>query len=81
METILKFYSPLCGPCKVLEKNLQDAGVEYDSINVFEDEDNLAEKYDIRSIPTLVKLSPNGELIEKSAGVMTVEQIKVFCNG
>ena len=81
METILKFYSPLCGPCKVLEKNLQEAGVKYDSVNVFEDENNLADKYDIRSIPTLVKLSPIGELIAKSTGVMTVEQIKVFCNG
>lgn len=80
METILKFYSPLCGPCKVLEKNLQEAGVKYDSVNVFEDENNLADKYDIRSIPTLVKLSPSGELIAKYTGVMTVEQIKIFCN-
>ena len=80
METILKFYSPLCGPCKVLEKNLQEAGVKYDSVNVFEDENNLADKYDIRSIPTLVKLSPSGELMAKYTGVMTVEQIKIFCN-
>lgn len=81
METILKFYSPLCGPCKVLEKNLQEAGVEYNSINVFEDDNNLAEKYDVRSIPTLVKLSPSGEVVAKVSGIMTVEQIKTFCNG
>ena len=37
MAKLLKFYSPLCGPCKVMDKNLKDSGVEYVNINIFED--------------------------------------------
>ena len=34
MNTIIKFYSPTCGPCKVLDKNLKTANIGYTSINV-----------------------------------------------
>ena len=86
MAKILKFYSPLCGPCKVLEKNLKDSGIEYVNINIFEDEcidnlgstDHLVEHYGIRSIPALVKIDDSGEVIDKKVGILSVEQIKEF---
>ena len=86
MAKILKFYSPLCGPCKVLEKNLKDSGIEYVNINIFEDEcidnlgstDHLVEHYCIRSIPALVKINDTGEVIDKKVGILSVEQIKEF---
>ena len=86
MAKILKFYSPLCGPCKVLEKNLKDSGVEYVDINIFEDEcieglgspDQLVEHYGIKSIPALVKINDAGDVIDKKVGILSVEQIKEF---
>ena len=86
MAKILKFYSPLCGPCKVLEKNLKDSGIEYVNINIFEDGcidelgsiDQLVEHYGIRSIPALVKINDVGEVIDKKVGILSVEQIKEF---
>lgn len=86
MAKILKFYSPLCGPCKVLEKNLKDSGIEYVNINIFEDGcidelgsiDQLVEHYGIRSIPALVKINDTGEVVDKKVGILSVEQIKEF---
>ena len=74
---VLKFYSPLCGPCKVMDANLKQAGVSYENINIFEDEE-LASKHNIRAIPTLVKIDDEGNEIERHVGVLNVEQIKEF---
>lgn len=86
MAKILKFYSPLCGPCRVLEQNLKDSGIEYVNINIFEDEcidnlgsaDQLVEHYEIKSIPALVKIDDSGNVIDKKIGILSVEQLKEF---
>ncbi len=76
---ILKFYSETCGPCKVLDNNLKKAGIEYESINANDDEnDILVEKYKIRAVPTLVKEENNVE-IARHTGIMTEEQLKEWC--
>jgi thioredoxin-like negative regulator of GroEL len=77
---ILKFYSDTCGPCKVLDNNLKTAGVEYTAVDVNDDENApLLEKYDIRTIPVLIK-EDNGIVIGKHHGIMTVGQLKNWCN-
>lgn len=73
---ILKFYSPTCGPCKVLDKNLQTSGVEYESIDITNDaNEELITKYGIASVPTLLCVGDNGESILKYRGIMTVDDI------
>lgn len=76
MNTIIKFYSPTCGPCKVLDKNLKIANIEYTSINAADPSfEELTEKYQIHSVPTLVKL--NGDkVVDKFVGIMTVDKLK-----
>lgn len=76
MNTIIKFYSPTCGPCKVLDKNLKTANIEYTSINVTDPSfEELIEKYQIHSVPTLVKL--NGDkVVDKFVGIMTVDKLR-----
>lgn len=89
MVKILKFYSPLCGPCKVLEKNLIDSKIEYISINIFDDAyyDGLGttalliEHYNIRAVPTLIKINDTGEELNRHIGILNVEQLKEFANG
>ena len=45
---LIKVFSKTCGPCKVLDKNLKESGIEYDSVDIESDEgDNLIEKYNI----------------------------------
>ena len=77
---IIKFYSDTCGPCKVLDSNLKKAGIEYESINANDDEnDVLVERYKIRAVPTLIK-EDNGVEIARHVGIMTEEQLKHWCN-
>lgn len=77
---IIKFYSNTCGPCKVLESNLNKAQIEHISIDVEVDSENLIDKYNIKGIPTLIKLNDEDEVIDKFVGVMAVEQLKHWCN-
>ena len=76
MNTIIKFYSPTCGPCKVLDRNLKIANIEYTSIDVTDSSfEELIEKYQIHSVPTLVKLKGD-KLVDKFVGIMTVDKLK-----
>lgn len=77
---IIKFYSDTCGPCKVMDSNLKKAGIEYESININEDENYpMVEKYKIKSIPTIIKEKDNLE-VDRFTGIMTAEQLKIWCN-
>lgn len=77
---ILKFYSDTCGPCKMLDTLLKRANIKYDSININEEKnDTLIEKYDIRTVPTLIK-EKEGIEIERFIGIMPEQQLKKWCN-
>lgn len=68
---ILKFYSPTCGPCKVLEKHMRALKMEYTDVDATLDENQeLVDKYEIYSMPTLVLLNDSGEFIHKVAGLL-----------
>ena len=79
---LIKIYSKTCGPCKVLEKNLVESGVEYDSVDVASEEgEDIVEKYGVRAVPTLLLVSDNGTLLNKHTGILNVDEIKLFaCN-
>lgn len=42
---VLKIYSRTCGPCKVLESNLQLAGIPHESIDVQSIQDNVVKRH------------------------------------
>lgn len=58
---VLKIYSKTCGSCKMLESNLQLAGIPYESIDVqsIQGED-IASKYEVRTVPTLILIADEG---------------------
>lgn len=76
---ILKFYSPTCGPCKVMDSNLKEANVSYENINILEN-DELVSEYGIRAVPTIIKVDDKGG-IDRRVGIINVEQIKEFVYG
>ena len=78
---VVKIYSKTCCPCKVLEKNLQLAGIEHESVDInSEAGEEAVDQYGIRTVPTLVLLNDNNELIRKQVGLLNVEELKKFVN-
>jgi thiol-disulfide isomerase/thioredoxin len=56
-----KFWSPTCGPCKVIGPALEDLkeefqDVEWRSVNIQQDFDSLAIKFNVKFVPTMVVL-------------------------
>lgn len=78
---IIKFYSETCGPCKVLDKNLKEAKINYISINVNDDENSqLLEEYSIKNIPTLIIVDDSGKVVDRHTGLMKPLELKDWCN-
>ena len=76
---LLKVYSKTCGPCKVLERNLKQSGIEYINIDVDSEEgEKISDKYEVTMVPTVLLLDDNDNLIKKNTGILNVEGIKCF---
>lgn len=72
---ILKFYADWCKPCKILDENLKRLEAEYTSINIDDNED-LVDKYKIKSIPTLIKLDDDNNIISTEVGLLDINELK-----
>lgn len=74
-----KFYADWCGPCRVLTTTLNKTQIEYESINVDNNEE-LVKKYDIRTIPVFMAVNDNGTEIDRFVGVKSEDAIKQWIN-
>lgn len=80
---LVDFYADWCGPCKMLGPILEQLSRDYkDALIVKIDVDsnqNLAAKFGIRSIPTMI-IFKDGENKETLSGVMTQPQLETKLN-
>ena len=76
---ILKFYREYCGPCKVLESNFKSLNIKTTNINA-EENIELVEKYNIQSVPTIIIIDDNEKEIKRYSGLMSINELKDFCN-
>jgi thiol-disulfide isomerase/thioredoxin len=74
---VIKFYSESCGPCKVLESNLNALNIEHENFNI-EDEntEELLAKYNVKGIPTLIILTDKEEVIKRHVGLLNINDLK-----
>lgn len=73
---LVDFSATWCGPCRMLEPNLEEVSKEYNVLQVDIDKFmELAEAYSIFSVPTLMVFK-DGKLVEQAVGYRSVDEIK-----
>lgn len=80
-KVLVDFNADWCGPCKMMKPILEeiinnDKDVKIASVNI-DDEDELAEKYNVFSIPCLV-LFEKGKEIKRNVGLISKDEIEKF---
>lgn len=76
-KQIIKFSRPSCVPCQMVENFLNDKGVKYTEVNVYEDAET-ANKFNIQSVPVVVLL--DGENVEEMIFGYQPDQIEQLIN-
>ena len=78
IPVLIDFYADWCGPCKMLSPTVDEVAAENDDIKVVkvnvDESQNVAIKYQVMSIPTLVVIK-NGNEINRSVGVIDKAEI------
>lgn len=76
-------YATWCGPCKMIAPIVENIAEEAKDVFVgkidVDDNQDIAAKYKIMSIPTLL-LFKDGELKDKAVGLQTKAQIETMIN-
>ena len=87
--TAYHFWSPTCGPCKVIKPAVEDLKEEFSdvrwiSVNTHEDRENFASQFGVSVVPTIVVTAVNndGEIVytEKQSGTQMANYYRIIRN-
>lgn len=71
---VADFWAAWCGPCKAMGPSIDELATEYEGKALIgkvdvEENNDLAEKYAIRSVPTIIFFK-DGEMVDKQVGAV-----------
>lgn len=85
--TVIKFYTRMCSDCQKLKGTMEEVKPAYSGKIDFEELDvqsndaniqQLATKYKVNVVPTVVYINKNGKAIRITEGSMPKEQLKKY---
>jgi thioredoxin 1 len=78
---VVDFFATWCGPCRTLAPRLDKLAGEFGgrikfvSVNV-DQSPALAEKFNVRGVPTLIFIGRDGQVVETSVGLLPAETLR-----
>ena len=76
---LIDFYADWCGPCQMMKPVLEQFEAEHPELKVtrvnIDEEEELAEKYGVSTIPCFVVLK-DGEEVAREVGVMPAKKLE-----
>jgi thioredoxin 1 len=83
--SVVDFWAPWCGPCHSMAPALEAfTAANVGKVNVFkldvDDNPKIAERYEIRSIPTIIFFK-DGDAVDKTMGAMTEQALQGKLDG
>ena len=79
---VIKFSAEWCGPCRTLKPLFEKASAKYSNYKFVEsdvEEDvELAEKYHIRNVPTIIVVDANDNELSRKSGSLSYMQLCDF---
>lgn len=78
-SSVVEFYTPSCGHCKVLQRTIEAIEGEYPEVGFYsvnaEVEIDLAQKYEVQAVPVLFFIK-EGNILERTLGEKHPESIR-----
>lgn len=77
---VIDFWAEWCGPCRMIAPIVDELAAEYEGKVVIgkcdvEANDEIAMKYGVRNIPTILFIR-NGEVVDKQVGAVSKDVLK-----